>query len=219
MSSFNSQASRSSAPAQREVLGSCRAESEFTALGSGRRSWARGKGSARRPGYGRDLEAGAGRAPGAPGGWNRDGGSEPYGHKNTAYVPGSRSTGLRTAIPARLYARAPQLLADAGISLHRRKPPHTASTMPRVDADLKLDFKDVLLRPKRSSLKSRAEVGAAGMPPSGWQGGSGCRGMAQGASSVPEAEVSHPLPALRKGKTSRFSLNTCTVFRVSDKGA
>lgn len=31
-------------------------------------------------------------------------------------------------------------------------------TMPRIDADLKLDFKDVLLRPKRSSLKSRAEV-------------------------------------------------------------
>ncbi|XP_072460020.1 GMP reductase 1 isoform X4 [Notamacropus eugenii] len=30
--------------------------------------------------------------------------------------------------------------------------------MPRVDAGLKLDFKDVLLRPKRSSLKSRAEV-------------------------------------------------------------
>uniref|UniRef100_A0A3P9NS63 Uncharacterized protein n=1 Tax=Poecilia reticulata TaxID=8081 RepID=A0A3P9NS63_POERE len=32
--------------------------------------------------------------------------------------------------------------------------------MPRVDADLKLDFKDVLFRPKRSSLKSRSEVGA-----------------------------------------------------------
>ncbi|XP_022373365.1 GMP reductase 1 isoform X2 [Enhydra lutris kenyoni] len=30
--------------------------------------------------------------------------------------------------------------------------------MPRIDADLKLDFKDVLLRPKRSSLRSRAEV-------------------------------------------------------------
>ncbi|XP_023680025.2 GMP reductase 1-like [Paramormyrops kingsleyae] len=30
--------------------------------------------------------------------------------------------------------------------------------MPRVDVDLKLDFKDVLLRPKRSSLKSRLEV-------------------------------------------------------------
>ncbi|KAJ8415795.1 hypothetical protein AAFF_G00403520 [Aldrovandia affinis] len=30
--------------------------------------------------------------------------------------------------------------------------------MPRVDADLKLDFKDVLFRPKRSSLQSRAEV-------------------------------------------------------------
>lgn len=31
--------------------------------------------------------------------------------------------------------------------------------MPRVDVDLKLDFKDVLFRPKRSSLKSRSEVG------------------------------------------------------------
>ncbi|KAK2498125.1 hypothetical protein MC885_013153 [Smutsia gigantea] len=30
--------------------------------------------------------------------------------------------------------------------------------MPRIDADLKLDFQDVLLRPKRSSLRSRAEV-------------------------------------------------------------
>lgn len=30
--------------------------------------------------------------------------------------------------------------------------------MPRVDADLKLDFKDVLFRPKRSSLRSRSEV-------------------------------------------------------------
>ncbi|KPP69998.1 GMP reductase 1-like, partial [Scleropages formosus] len=33
-----------------------------------------------------------------------------------------------------------------------------AVAMPRVDADLKLDFKDVLFRPKRSSLKSRSEV-------------------------------------------------------------
>ncbi|XP_055510176.1 GMP reductase 1 [Leucoraja erinacea] len=30
--------------------------------------------------------------------------------------------------------------------------------MPRVDSDLKLDFTDVLVRPKRSSLKSRSEV-------------------------------------------------------------
>ncbi|XP_076040948.1 GMP reductase 2-like [Oratosquilla oratoria] len=30
--------------------------------------------------------------------------------------------------------------------------------MPRIDNDIKLDFKDVLLRPKRSTLKSRAEV-------------------------------------------------------------
>jgi len=30
--------------------------------------------------------------------------------------------------------------------------------MPRVDSDIKLDFKDVLVRPKRSTLKSRSEV-------------------------------------------------------------
>lgn len=30
--------------------------------------------------------------------------------------------------------------------------------MPRIDNDLKLDFKDVLLRPKRSTLRSRADV-------------------------------------------------------------
>lgn len=30
--------------------------------------------------------------------------------------------------------------------------------MPRIENDIKLDFKDVLLRPKRSTLKSRSEV-------------------------------------------------------------
>ena len=30
--------------------------------------------------------------------------------------------------------------------------------MPRIDNDIKLDFKDVLLRPKRSTLRSRAQV-------------------------------------------------------------
>ncbi|CAG0881266.1 unnamed protein product [Cyprideis torosa] len=30
--------------------------------------------------------------------------------------------------------------------------------MPRIDSDVKLDFKDVLLRPKRSTLRSRADV-------------------------------------------------------------
>ncbi len=30
--------------------------------------------------------------------------------------------------------------------------------MPRIDNEIKLDFKDVLLCPKRSTLKSRAEV-------------------------------------------------------------
>merc|ERR1712071_62620 len=33
-----------------------------------------------------------------------------------------------------------------------------ADKMPRIDTDVKLDFKDVLLRPKRSTLKSRADV-------------------------------------------------------------
>lgn len=32
--------------------------------------------------------------------------------------------------------------------------------MPRIENDIKLDFKDVLLRPKRSTLKSRSEVSA-----------------------------------------------------------
>ena len=30
--------------------------------------------------------------------------------------------------------------------------------MPRIDSEIKLDFKDVLFRPKRSTLKSRSEV-------------------------------------------------------------
>lgn len=30
--------------------------------------------------------------------------------------------------------------------------------MPRIDNDIKLDFKDVLLRPKRSTLRSRNDV-------------------------------------------------------------
>ncbi len=30
--------------------------------------------------------------------------------------------------------------------------------MPRIDNDIKLDFKDVMLRPKRSTLKSRKDV-------------------------------------------------------------
>ncbi len=30
--------------------------------------------------------------------------------------------------------------------------------MPRVETDIKLDFKDVLIRPKRSTLKSRSQV-------------------------------------------------------------
>ena len=36
--------------------------------------------------------------------------------------------------------------------------PPSPSTMPRVETDIKLDFKDVLIRPKRSTLKSRSEV-------------------------------------------------------------
>lgn len=30
--------------------------------------------------------------------------------------------------------------------------------MPRIDNDVKLDFKDVLIRPKRSTIKSRSDV-------------------------------------------------------------
>ena len=30
--------------------------------------------------------------------------------------------------------------------------------MPRIDTDIKLDFKDVLFRPKRSTIRSRSDV-------------------------------------------------------------
>jgi GMP reductase len=30
--------------------------------------------------------------------------------------------------------------------------------MPRIENDIKLDFKDVLIRPKRSTLRSRSQV-------------------------------------------------------------
>lgn len=33
--------------------------------------------------------------------------------------------------------------------------------MPHIENDIKLDFKDVLLRPKRSTLKSRNDVSIA----------------------------------------------------------
>ena len=33
--------------------------------------------------------------------------------------------------------------------------------MGRIDNDIKLDFKDVLIRPKRSTLKSRSQVDVA----------------------------------------------------------
>lgn len=36
--------------------------------------------------------------------------------------------------------------------------------MPHIDNDVKLDFKDVLLRPKRSTLKSRSEVSQCRLP-------------------------------------------------------
>ena len=36
--------------------------------------------------------------------------------------------------------------------------PLSFTRMPRIEADVKLDFKDVLFRPKRSTLKSRSEV-------------------------------------------------------------
>lgn len=39
-----------------------------------------------------------------------------------------------------------------------RLPAVSGLQMPRIENDIKLDFKDVLLRPKRSTLKSRSEV-------------------------------------------------------------
>lgn len=66
-------------------------------------------------------------------------------------LPGSPQTPLLVSRAAGTAGRV--------CGLQPRRPERAARTMPRIDADLKLDFKDVLLRPKRSSLKSRAEVG------------------------------------------------------------
>lgn len=63
--------------------------------------------------------------------------------------------------------------------------------MPRIDADLKLDFKDVLLRPKRSSLKSRAEVRL----PESRLGGRVFSGVARGRASGRRGIVVLTLPA------------------------
>lgn len=56
---------------------------------------------------------------------------------------------------------------------------HNSGTMPRVDTDLKLDFTDVLFRPKRSSLKNRPQTMR-----SAWRGlgdwGTGGRGLGVG---------------------------------------
>jgi len=53
------------------------------------------------------------------------------------------------------------------------------NAMPRIDTDLKLDFKDVLFRPKRSTIRSRADVGLiifyslAATAEVDWRGGGG----------------------------------------------
>ena len=45
-------------------------------------------------------------------------------------------------------------------SIHTQRLPHTnRDTMVHIDEAVKLDFKDVLIRPKRSTLKSRSQVG------------------------------------------------------------
>lgn len=68
----------------------------------------------------------------------------------------------------------------------------SASRMPRVDADLKLDFKDVLFRPKRSSLKSRSEVGVAPLTSSANRQTSGCSATANHVSTDPCRKCSSP---------------------------
>lgn len=100
-------------------------------------------------------------------------------------------------------------------------------TMPRIDADLKLDFKDVLLRPKRSSLRSRAEVGlfesrsGMGYFP-GWRRGGGWKAVHCGntlpaflclrVAGVP-TPVPAPSPPAEEGKASWFPARTGDVFK------
>ena len=94
------------------------------------------------------------------------------GLKGAACAPGRAPAAAQQAPRARRPAPFPHAPASPGCSrpparaagrscgLPARQSERAAGAMPRIDADLKLDFKDVLLRPKRSSLKSRAEVGS-----------------------------------------------------------
>lgn len=99
---------------------------------------------------------------GAAGGWA---GHNPLLIKRWAPLPAPYKyapCATRGLWPARLCRRrgaAARSPAEPPLPPGEPRPPRP-SEMPRVDADLKLDFKDVLLRPKRSSLKSRSEVGA-----------------------------------------------------------
>lgn len=94
------------------------------------------------------------------------------GLKGAACAPGRAPAAAQQATRSRRPAPFPHSPASPGCSrplaraagrscgLPPCRPERAAGAMPRIDADLKLDFKDVLLRPKRSSLKSRAEVGS-----------------------------------------------------------
>ncbi|KAI1885746.1 hypothetical protein AGOR_G00206980 [Albula goreensis] len=78
-------------------------------------------------------------------GWGLNLGCRPTpAHSKSIHLPLSLSLGSVAALIVARLRRTARCLRHA--------------IMPRVDADLKLDFKDVLFRPKRSSLQSRAEV-------------------------------------------------------------
>ena len=51
-----------------------------------------------------------------------------------------------------------QLLENLFLLIFQTRHIFSVITMPNIVYDVKLDFKDVLLRPKRSTLKSRADV-------------------------------------------------------------
>jgi hypothetical protein len=66
----------------------------------------------------------------------------------------AKTAAARTPAPA---LTLPFAASDAS-GRRTKKKKKEQPTMPRIETEVRLDFKDVLIRPKRSTLKSRSQV-------------------------------------------------------------
>jgi hypothetical protein len=89
--------------------------------------------------------------------------------------------------------------------------------MPRIEADIKLDFKDVLIRPKRSTLKSRSQVSST---PTYESKHMQLRRHGIDAALVSRANEQYPSHLTRHDCTAEYAFlrsQSCLFFRLSWK--